>query len=356
VALSIALTLAMLAGAPATGAHADEPARADADWILQAQLPDGAIATHVDHHGISPYLGNFAALGLAEASRVTHDPRYAAAAWRWLEWYQAHLDPSGFAPDFTIVGGQEITTHTMDSTDAYAGTFLLAVHAAWRATGDRARLAALKRGVAAAVGAIEATQDTDGLTWAKPSWHVKYLMDQSEAYAGLAAAARLAGPLRAPALGRAAADAGRLKAGVARLWDPTLGAYDWAVHGNGARKATDWRTLYPDALEQSWAVAFGLVPRKRARELMLRFAAAQPNWDRPERTAHFEDGDRPVGYWAPVAWAFAQVGDGQRSAFAALHVRAAATRARRAWPFTPADAGQLVLAGEGAHGLDGLLR
>jgi len=30
--------------------------------------------------------------------------------------------------------------------------------------------------------------DADGLTWAKPSWHVKYLMDQAEVYAGLVAA------------------------------------------------------------------------------------------------------------------------------------------------------------------------
>jgi hypothetical protein len=229
------------------------------------------------------------------------------------------------------------------------------VQAAWRATGDRARLGALKRGVVAAVGAIEATQDADGLTWAKPSWHVKYLMDQAETYAGLAAAARLAAPLRAPALGRAAADASRLKAGVARLWNPALGAYDWAVHGDGARKPIDWSILYPDAVEQAWAVAFGLVPARRAQELMLRFASAQPDWDRPEGIAHFEGGDRPVGYWAPAAWAFARVGDVQRSALAATHLRAAAIAARRAWPFTPSDAGQLVLTGVGARELDTLL-
>ena len=55
----------------------------------------------------------------------------------------------------------------------------------------RARLTALANGLDGALRAIEATTDTDGLTWAKPAWHVKYLMDQSEVYAGLQAAKRL---------------------------------------------------------------------------------------------------------------------------------------------------------------------
>ena len=46
-------------------------------------------------------------------------------------------------------------------------------------------------GIARALGAIEATQDADGLTWAKPGYPVKYLVDQSETYAGLVAAGEL---------------------------------------------------------------------------------------------------------------------------------------------------------------------
>jgi hypothetical protein len=349
---SIAIVSAFLLFAAGASATADPPGadvRADAAWITQAQLADGAIATQVDRKRIWPYLGNFAASGLAQASVLTGDPAPVQAAWRWLRWYQAHQDARGFVTDYRVVHGREVSTGDMDSTDAYAGTFLLAVRAAWEATRDRLALTSVWPGVARAVRAIRATQDRDGLTWAKPTWHVKYLMDQSEAYAGLRAAAALARVLGArDTHARAARAATRLKHGVERTWNARTQSYDWAVHANGARQQTDWKVLYPDALEQLWAVAFGLVGDERARALTDRFALEQPNWDDPTATARFSFGRRSVGYWAPAAWAFARVGDVERSRSAAARIRAAAVASGRVWPFTPADAGQLiVLAGLG---------
>src|SRR5207253_11260873 len=152
--------------------------RADADWLLIAQLADGAIGHSVDQVKVWPYLGNEAAMGLARATEVTGDAKYVTAAWKWLRWYQAHQDASGFVTDYNVSAGVETSTGDMDSTDAYAGTFLLATRRAWKASGDSASLATLRTGVGKTVAAIEATQDTDGMTWAKPAWHVKYLMDQ----------------------------------------------------------------------------------------------------------------------------------------------------------------------------------
>jgi len=226
--LVAAIVVTLLMTLPATGhaTFADE-ARADADWILQAQLPDGAIANQLDQAQIWPYLSNFAAVGLSRASQITGDARYSDGAWRWLSWYQVHQDPRGFVTDYTVAAGLPASTGDMDSTDAYAGTFLIAANAAWQATGDLARLRALEPGIVAAVAAIGATQRSDGLTWAKPTVHVKYLMDQAEAFAGLRSAAMLAGTLANPALRkRASAAARRLRAGVRRLWNPRNGAYD----------------------------------------------------------------------------------------------------------------------------------
>ena len=343
--LVLAIVAAVLVTAPAVvqATIADE-ARSDADWILQAQLPDGAIANQIDHTMISPYLSNFAAVGLSRAGQITGDARYADAAWRWLSWYRAHQDPSGFVTDYAVTGGQPSSTGDMDSSDAYAGTFLIASNAAWQATGDLPRLRELEPGIVAAVAAIEATQRSDGLTWAKPAVHVKYLMDQAEAYGGLRSAAMIARALASRALEtRASAAARRMRAGVRRLWNPRRGAYDWALHPDGVRQPTNWRVLYPDALQQTWAVAFGLVGGARARELVRRFAREQPRWDRPASIARFRSGRRGVGYWAPAAWAFARVGELRRSRLAALRLRRAAIGAGRAWPFTVADAGQLVV-------------
>jgi hypothetical protein len=254
------------------------------------------------------------------------------------------MDRSGFVTDYVVRDGVAISTGDMDSTDAYAGTFLLAVGEAFRATGDRKRLNALHEGIVRSVGAIEATQDADGLTWAKPTWKVKYLMDQAEVYAGLQAASDLGlasgdGPLTQ----RASADAARLRTGVSSLWNPSTGAFDWAVHADGTRVSTNWAVLYPDALQQAWPVAFGLVDGEVAASIMTQFASRQPGWAQPGTVARYSDAIRSVGYWAPVGWAFARVGRTDLAVAGAGTIRAAAEAVGRAWPFSTADAGELIV-------------
>lgn len=339
---------------PQAAPAADLGERGQADWIMQAAMPDGAIAHHIDHKAVWPYLSNFAALGLARTSRVTGDGRYVATVWRWLRWYQDHEDANGYVTDYEITNGVPVSTGDMDSTDAYAGTYLLAVREAWLATGDRTQLSALQEGIAGAVAAIESTQQPDGLTWATPTWRVKYLMDQAETFAGLEAAADLALVLRDdPLHDRAARDAAALRAGVDRLWNAQTGSYDWAVHSDGARTATDWSRLYPDALQQPWAVAFGLVTGERAQIVMDRFQREQPSWDNPTATALYSSGPQAVGHWAPVGWGLLAVGGSERAQAAARSIGSSALATNRAWPFTPSDAGQLIILQTGGLAIGG---
>src|SRR5437879_733183 len=157
----------------------------------------------------------------------------------------------------------------MDATDSYAGTFLLALRSAYVTSKDATRLSTFRKGISSAVKAIEATQNADGLTWAKPTWLVKYLMDQGETYAGLLAAADLANTLKdATTSSRASSDAARMRKGVAALWSASTVSYAWAVQTDGSRVANDWSILYSDAFEQAWAVAFGLVDSPRQADLM----------------------------------------------------------------------------------------
>ncbi len=316
----------------------------DADWIMSARLPDGAIANYVDRQAVWPYLSNFAAMGLAKATTVTRNNAYVAAAWTWLSWYQAHMDATGFVTDYRMSNGVLTSTNDMDSTDAYAGTFLLAAREAYRATSDLTTLKTLTTGISKAVQAIEATQDTDGLTWAKPSWHVKYLMDQAETFAGLLAAVDLANLLKNSTLAnRAQSDANRMKTGVANIWNTTTLAFDWAVHDTGARTATDWTLLYSDALQQAWAVAFGIVDSTRASSLITKFTTSQPNWQYPNKTALFSGGSQgTVGYW-PVAGFGLNALKSSSAGAAAVNIRAGALANNRAWPFTTGNAGQLIL-------------
>ena len=187
-----ALAVQRLGPRAAHAEAADLSERAHAEWIMRAAMADGAIAHYVDQKAVWPYLSNFAAMGLARASRTTGDPRYVAAVWRWLRWYQDHQDGNGYVTDYNITNGAPVSTGDMDSTDAYAGTYLLG--SARGLAHDRRPAAGARPSIAGsgAVAAIESTQQSDGLTWATPSWRVKYLMDQAETYAGLRAAQELA--------------------------------------------------------------------------------------------------------------------------------------------------------------------
>ena len=186
---SLMTVLATVASVPAAAAGSDP--RSEGDWILSAQLANGAVASHADRTFVSPYLAAYAAVGLSDATRMTRDPRYAEAAWRSLEWYASVMDPNGYVTDYRIDNGNLVSTGSADSTDAYAGMFLVALDAAYRAAPNLSRLRTIAPSVRAAVSAIRSTQRTDGLTGAKPSYMVAYLMNQAEAFAGLTAANRL---------------------------------------------------------------------------------------------------------------------------------------------------------------------
>jgi hypothetical protein len=331
-----------------TGAQAEPPwVLNEAAWVREAQLPDGAIEPVPGFGQIRPYLANYAALGLARAASELHDPADADAAWRWLTWYQAHQDAAGFVTDYGVAGDAETSTQAYDSTDAYAGTFLAAAAAAWQADPDQNRLNSLARGITQAVAAIQATQTADGLTWASPGYHVKLLMDNAEAYGGLRSAATLATALGESALAtRATTDAHRVAAGVASLWNPRSGGFNWARDSNGTSTAPSWTVLYPDVMENVWAVAYGLATPAQAASILSHLERMQPRWAQPDQSAPYEANGvvsrQPVGYWPQGGWALTLTGQGNQALNAAATISAGAAARQLSWPFVTADAGVLI--------------
>ena len=329
----------------------DQKSGAEADWILTAQLGDGAIAHYTDKVAIRPYLANYAALGLVRATQVTGDSRYLQSAWRWLFWYRDHENAGGYVTDYSIQNTEEVSTGTMDSTDAYAGTFLYAAWAAWNTGHDTAALTALRPGITGAIRAIESTLDTDGLTWATPTYHVKYLMDEAEVYVGLRSAAALTSTLTDKATAsRMTLEAKRLKSAVGALWNTTTISYDWAVHDTGAHAVTNWSVFYPDALEQMWAVAFGLTDLK-SESITTRFGALHPYWDAPAATWTANGQTQTVEYWPVAGWAYAVAGSPAQASLGAASIQSAALAASRAWPYNPGIAGQLIALTSGGPSL-----
>lgn len=321
--------------------------RAEASWIRDAQRPDGAIEPEPDAGEILPYIGNYAALGLARAASELHDQADCDAAWRWLSWYQAHQDKAGFVTDYDVADGIEISTGTYDSTDAYAGTFLAAAAATWQADPDEAQLRALAPGIGRAVAAIQATQMNGGLTWAKPGYYVQLLMDNAEVYGGLRSAVALATALGDSALAVRATIAARgVAAGVASLWNGDVGGFDWAKGLNGTISTPHWSILYPDVMENVWAVAYGLASPPQAKSILFHLQRQQPSWAEPDQVAASDiDGgvsQQPVGYWPIAGWALTLVGQNSGALDAATTISACAAAKQRTWPYTVGDAGGLI--------------
>lgn len=329
--------------APASRCAAGE-VRAEADWVLSSQLPSGAFAQYPDLQRIDPYVGNYAALGLVAAATCVRDSRYVSAAYRHLGWYASVQDASGFVYDYELQDGVFVSTGDMDSTDGYAGVFLSAVQAYTKVDPSTSRLRALLPGVRGAVRAIRATQVEDGLTWAKPSWHVKYLIDQVEALSGLDAAVRIGSRLGDAALVAEAQDAAsRLRAGIASLWVPETSSYVWAVHGNGERVPYTQGSFYPDDVSQVWGAAYGVEDPSRAAFLVSRMGSTHPSWYSPAAVVPGQ-----VEYWPVVAWAFSSTGRSGEALEGARAMLQYALSTGRAWPYTPGTAGQLLVTLSGA--------
>jgi hypothetical protein len=352
---ALAAVAALAVGVPVAAAlasSAEERAQVtslsdEASWIREAQLPDGAIEPVPGFGRILPYVASYAAIGLARAASELHDHADADAAWRWLSWYQAHQDAAGFVTDYETTGGAETSTQTYDSTDAYAGMFLTAAASAWQADPDQARLKGLARGITRAVAAIEATQTADGLTWATPGYRTKLLMDNAEVYGGLRSAVTLAAALGESALAtRATTDARRVAAGVASLWNSHSGGFNWARGANRTSSATSWTVLYPDAMENVWAIAYGLATPAQAASILSHLERMQPRWTEPDQSAPIDtNGDvsqQSVGYWPVAGWALILTGQKSQAMNAATAISSGAAAQQRTWPFTTADAGELI--------------
>ncbi len=236
------------------------------------QLPDGALLSDpmssTSPNWLMPYYSNLAVIGWIAGILHTAERRDFDRTRRWLMWYTQHMNSDGTIYDYTYHNGVLTSNNTYDSSDSYAATFLEAMRDQVQATGD-ARLAEdlYVRGIQRAVNAIMLTYQSDGLTYARPDYPVKFLMDNVEVYRGLQAAAKLAQRVRR----HSDADAWRQRAQrtynaiLNDLWLAQQGHYAWGKHPNGAleTRLSEW---YPDLMAQLMTIAW--LPRTPRHETL----------------------------------------------------------------------------------------
>lgn len=250
-------------------------------WVRTNSVsPDGAILYGSSQ--INPYYSNLAAIGL------THDPLSYATVQRWMQWYVNHLNwPDkwglyGTTYDYDYNNGVATSRVFADSTDSYAATFLTLAWAFYR-TGDAAAQSYVKS-IASQLdsigGVLIQTQQSDGLTWAKPDYQIKYLMDNCEAYRGLRDLAQLfqnaVGDSSKAGYYNAAAD--RMLQGIEGMW--SNGAWAMSKDGVGNLVAPNMGKWFPDATSQIFPVLQGVIDASdsRSQQAYNSLNNAWPGW------------------------------------------------------------------------------
>ncbi len=278
--------------------------------LAAAQRPDGAIIYTSTE--VMPYFANIAAIGAAHVGASGVNVR------AYMQWYIARThDPNpwgiaGAITDYKIkADGTLKAKNSADSVDSYAATFLTLAATAWR-HGDattRAYVQTIRSDVERIASAIDAVTDGDGLTWALPTYRVKYVMDASEVYDGLNGLAILRSEAYGDGSGAATAAqrAATLRAKIlATYWQPATSTFATALDDGGALEEPSPTNWY-DSMTQLWPILHGVIEPSSppAQAVYAAFNASFPAW-----TALVKPDEYP---WASVAVIALQMNDTPRA-------------------------------------------
>lgn len=288
---------------------------AESIWLSELQTPLGAILLSNNNGSlwndstkftVEPYFANFAMMGLLD----NPTPQNLIVVKKWIEWYISHLNTS--TTDYNGLPGtvyvyqvyatdqtREVAQRKYDSTDSYAATFISLLKKYIEKGGDITYVKNLEPKIKIVADVIIATQDTDGLTWAKPDYKVKYLMDNCEVFEGLTCYVWLIENILSDKSGfsfyknRAEQC---LNAIETRLWNESNQTYNWHLTGE-----SKWLKLYPETIAQSFPIFFNIISPTSARAKMLYNSIC-------ERYPNLFDN----GLWTLQAYVSTKMGDYER--------------------------------------------
>jgi len=224
----------------------------------------------VDTLRVIPYFANHSALALLAAYshyEKNYDDLKRVA--KWTNFYAVSQNQSsGYINDYkgSIKGGTFGDSGKKDSVDTYASTFLQVadVYLKIKTTLPAGQQQELEKILPAdklinaaklSLIAIESVID-NGLTWAKPDYKVKYLVDNAEVYGGLVAGADFFDKVGAKAeADKAKGMAANMGAKLLTYWQPQQQCFAWAIMENGAIES-GLNKSYPDGLANLCGLAW----------------------------------------------------------------------------------------------------
>lgn len=220
---------------------------------------------------VTPYFSHLAILGVLDAGQTGS----VTMAQRWIQWYTRNIDATAGVPLDTWysldgaysttcpVKSDERQCQTVDAEDSSAALFLVVVDRYVSVGGSKSFVRTNKTAIRKVQDTMTTLIDTDGVSWAKKTYPIKYMMDNVEVLAGLEAAARIekdvfGDTVRAKQLSdRAAALKIALYRGSANSFYSTS-TTKYAIYKDGAGTfgQSNMKTWYPDIMAQLWPTAF----------------------------------------------------------------------------------------------------
>lgn len=221
---------------------------------------------------VTPYFSHLAVLGVLDAGQSGS----VTMAQRWIQWYVRHLDTAAGVPLDTWysldgaysttcpVKSDERQCNTVDAEDSSAALFLVVVDRYITTGGSKSFVRSNKAAIRNVQDTMVSLIDTDGVSWAKKTYPIKYMMDNVEVLAGLEAAARIekqvfGDTVRAKQLSdRAAVLKTALYGGLSgSFYQASSTRYAIYKDGAGEFGQSNMKTWYPDIMAQLWPTAFG---------------------------------------------------------------------------------------------------
>ncbi len=209
---------------------------------------------------VNPYIVSLLSIHAVRHERIIDDVR------NFINWYFTHLNYpdkyglTGTIYDYSVSEKSEMHDRDYDSIDGYAGIFLVLLEAYYNKTGDTVLIKKNWQKIKDIAYLISMLQDRDGLTKVTPDNSTKYLMNNCEAFGGIAAFNRLSVMMGAEDKYYRNVERS-LKEAIIRLFsDTSEHNFYWAIAGNTLHKSS-WKTPYPDAFAQLFPILHGLIEK-----------------------------------------------------------------------------------------------
>lgn len=256
-------------------------------WLSSLIMPNGELIMHNepndDKYRIVPYFSNIACTALLLDSSNT------SLVKKYLNWYVSHLNfPDRFGINGTIydyilkTDGQNISTNDYDSYDSYPATFISLCRKYYEVSKDYDFFFENKDNFNIIVNQMLLTMDSDYLTWAKPNYLVKYLMDNCEVYRGIQDAIIIYNYIYKDHVfsKKLSSLSENIFSSIEEnMWNPK-GFYHSQIDEKGRKTTPKFNKWYPDATSQLFPILHGLInpQSQRAQQIYTNFNNNFPKW------------------------------------------------------------------------------